>query len=135
MNGMKPLIWQGMVVPDYYVATDGYIWSFNRKTPKRMKPSINATTGYCYTRVPFMGKIVDVDFHRAVAFAWVPFPRPKNIPKKEWDSLPESVQFFIKSLHIVHHKDHDKTNFHPSNLEWTTQRKNALYFQDFKNGK
>ena len=63
-----------------------------------------------------------VELHKIVCETWNVKPRPKKIPKSVWNKTPKLVRDFITSsnYYIVHHKDHNKQNYNPKNLMWTT---------------
>ena len=52
-------------------------------------------------------QVFDVECHRLVALAFIKNPDPKN-----------------KTM--VNHKDHNKVNYFPENLEWVSRRENTL---------
>ena len=52
-------------------------------------------------------QVFDVECHRLVALAFIKNPDPKN-----------------KTM--VNHKDKNKSNYHPENLEWVSRRENGL---------
>jgi hypothetical protein len=89
-----------------------------------------------YPKFNFMvaGERISADVHRVIAENLIAFPRPKCIPKKDWDATPQLVRDHIKSLYYVNHIDHDKYNCHPTNLEWVTSKGNANAYQEHKKG-
>lgn len=78
---------------------------FSLRTGKQMKQMVN-TRGYKTVALTKEGKTKCVFVHRMVAEAFV--PNDANFP-------------------FVNHKDEDKTNNLPENLEWCTARYNANY--------
>lgn len=58
--------------------------------------------------------------HRIVAETLIPFPKPEGVTHPEWKTTPDSVKKLLVSQYMVNHKDHDKENYHPDNLEWVT---------------
>ncbi|MGL5691312.1 MAG: HNH endonuclease [Bacteroidales bacterium] len=101
----------------YYAGSDGYIYcdlgkgcrnKSVRVKPYRLTSRINNKTGY--TRVTMRNstsnKREDRYVHRLVAKYHVENPFNEN---------------------VVNHKDFDKTNNHPSNLEWVTTKRNNEY--------
>lgn len=138
-NVCKELTIKGITIPDYFVAEDGNIWSTKRGLPTMKKPTITATNsgtnGYAKSGLKYFGDTINIFFHRVAAEAWVPFTKPKEIPKKDWDATPESVKRHMQNLYFVNHIDHDRSNFHPSNLEWVTSEENAKAYQKHSKGK
>lgn len=91
---------------NYYVCENGDIISKKTGKQKVLKPS--TSTGYEQVTLSdrIWGKKTH-QVHRLVAEAFLPNP----------DRLP-----------VVHHKDHDKTNNHVSNLEWVDYSRNTKEF-------
>lgn len=88
----------------YSVTEDGEIYS--HRTGKMKKP-VKHKQGYrAVTLVAKDGKISGYLIHRLVATALVPNP----------DGKP-----------FVNHIDFDRTNNHPSNLEWVTRQENMTH--------
>ena len=130
----KKAIIQGIPRDSYYVDPDGNIWSGKTKYWKKLTPHIseNATRGYAKSAIKVNGKMISFYFHKVVCATLVPFPRPEGITKKDWDATPETVKEHMKAMYIVNHIDHDRTNYHPSNLEWVTSQGNAMAYQRHK---
>lgn len=118
----KPLMAKGAVLPGYYVSKLGNIISTKKKTPLDLKWSISGSSPY--PKLAIYG--INVQVHRAVAAAFLPLPKPATVSKQAWDATPEETKNYIKSLTLVNHIDHDKTNYHIDNLEWATHSENAV---------
>ena len=129
----KPLIIKGSVIPYYFVTPNGEIWSCKTGKYKKMTPAYSS--GYAKTQLRINGKAFPIYFHKVVCETLVPFKRPKEISKKDWDVTPESVKQHMKNLYFVNHIDHNRANFHPSNLEWVTSQENAQAYQKHSKGK
>lgn len=86
--------------PDYLMDEVGSIYSL--KTNKVLKP-IEHSTGYNVIRLSNKSGVKTLRYHRVVAKVLV--GNPMNYP-------------------IVNHKDGNKRNNHPSNLEWCTAKFN-----------
>lgn len=87
---------------DYKIDDNGRIWSFKNKTPIPLRYWVGSSP-YYQVGLSMDGKVRRYLVHRLVAQTYI--ENPKNLP-------------------VVHHKDGDSFNNHPSNLEWTTQQKN-----------
>ncbi len=94
--------------PGYYVSSLGRVVSQLRGPDSRriLKASPN-NVGYLCVKVPVDGKHKTGLVHRLVAFAFLP---PQPTPK-----------------HEVNHRDGNKLNNAPSNLQWMTRRENQLH--------
>jgi hypothetical protein len=120
----------GVVMRDYYVGDNGELYSKKSGVFKRMTPCHGENTPYPKTHFSVDGKKINVMAHRVVAETLIPFPVPAGVTKKEWAATPKSVQRVVAQTYQVNHIDHNKLNYHPSNLEWVTSKENAGKFQD-----
>lgn len=132
---VKPAIVNGRVIKGYFVDANGNIWTTKQSRPKKLSPNISGNCDYPRTTFFTDGNRLYPMFHRVVAETLIPFPVPEGITKKDWNNTPESVKSLFKSQFLVNHKDHDKTNYHPSNLEWVTHRGNARAYQNHRSDK
>ena len=87
----------------YAVTDDGEIFSY--RSGKVLKPFLN-NRGYPTVHLYKEGCRNKESVHRVVALNCIPNP----------DNLPE-----------VNHKDGDKLNYHPNNLEWCTRLDNVQH--------
>jgi HNH endonuclease len=128
-----PIMWRGVHMPHYYIDTvSGRI--FSTKNSSWPQPLSMPTKGKAkYPKVLFKvdGKDYSAQIHQVIAENIIPFPRPKTITKKTWDSTCDTVKHLLMLLHLVNHKDHNKYNWDPSNLEWVTPAGNANAYQAF----
>lgn len=92
------------------------------KSPSDHYPKVHLTLGY--------KTYLTVRLHQIVAETWIPFNIPNGVTEKEWKRTPKSVQNIVKERTHVNHKDHNKQNFHPSNLEWVSAKENAQKAQE-----
>lgn len=94
----------------YSISIDGIVK--NIKTGKTIKNKLG-TRGYIKVNITVAKGITkSFDIHRLLAKYYI--DNPYNLP-------------------IVHHKDHNKTNYSISNLEWTTSSQNCKYSNKFYN--
>ena len=131
----KQIIFGGRVMEGYFIEyKNKQVRILSTKTSGIRELSIPKSGSTNYPKFTFMvnGEKIGADVHRVIAENIITFPRPKCIPKKEWDKTPEIVKSHVKSLYFVNHKDHDKYNCHPSNLEWVTSKGNAHAYQKHK---
>ena len=127
---LVPAIHNGMQLTDYWVnSKDGTIWSTKNK--KNKLKQIKGSNHLGYLRTSFLtekGKI-NLLLHRIVACTLIPFSAPAGVTKKDWNIIwnimPQSIKIIIMSQWIINHKDHNRANHHPSNLEWATHTENA----------
>lgn len=96
----------------YEVTEDGQVYSFTSE--KFLKPSVHKLGYIKYALLAHKGSTFNngnpkrvFSAHRLVAFAFI------GNPPSEYHT-------------DCHHKDHDKSNNHHSNLEWTTHSENLL---------
>lgn len=135
--GYKPAMINGEIAEGYWVCPKkGDIWTTKQGQPKKLTPNISGNCDYPKTTFSLRnGRKLYPMFHRVVAETLVPFPVPEGITKKDWNNTPESVKALFKAQFLVNHKDHDKTNYTPSNLEWVTHRGNAKAYQNHRSDK
>ena len=127
---MKTVYYHGEEFLDYYVRENGEV--INRHTGRKLKASSDSTCHY--PRVSLNGR--KFLLHRIVAEAFVPLGKPSaSIANKEWVNTPASVKQLIMKTMFVNHIDHDKDNYHYSNLEWVTAEENARKRNDFYSGR
>lgn len=128
--------YHGIEYPLYRVNKEGII--YNVRTNNTLTPTADSTCKY--PRVSLRdenGKYKKVLMHRIVAELFVPLDLPKNsiITIDDWAVTPNSVKCFIMKNMLVNHIDHNKMNYHYSNLEWVTQEENAAARNIFYNTK
>ena len=151
----KPLMSQGVVLPDYYVSDDGRYASTkrglrildytrkqkidhpnrvsgNKKTHYKSPLAFNVSLpqgffkDYDYTTNTSSKNLnVNVRYHRGVMETWKPIDKYPQIPKEDWDVTPESAKGFIRSSAYVDHIDGDTSNNHIDNLRWCTPIENS----------
>lgn len=92
----------------YYVSNDGDVYSAKHTKVVKMKPADNKS-GYPKLGLFVNGKSACFSIHRLVALTWLPNPN---------------------NLKVVNHKDGNKANFHPSNLEFVTPQQNSRHAVD-----
>jgi hypothetical protein len=137
-----PAVVDNELAPKYYVKkSEGTIWSANNSSVddvsltglQPLSLTIN-NNGYLSVGMTIGNKTRTLQVHRIVGETLVePDPHKIDYCSVEWNNLsPYSRAKYIKEL-VVHHIDHDKTNFHPSNLEWQTTKGNARAYQNHKN--
>jgi hypothetical protein len=129
MKMTKPVVIDGVEVDDYFIDLEGNIWSKKGKTPKKLSPCYNKKTVYPVVNLSFNGKTKLHRVHRLVCSAWHELPTPNGISKKVWKKTPIEIKELLKLLYQVNHIDHDKHNFHPSNLEWVTAKENQKAYR------
>jgi len=135
MKSLIPVKIRNKVIPDYYMdPNSGEIYSNKRTSLEKLNPSYDNSTGYLKINLRIDGKAHQDRIHRIVAETLIPFPCPEGISKADWKATPESVKNLLCSQYRVNHIDHDKTNFHPSNLEWVTAQGNSKAYFAFKAG-
>ena len=114
----------GVALEGYWVnSVDGTIWSDKQsKNLRQIKGAIY--DGYYKTRFTIDGKQCTLYLHRVVACTLIPFTTD-GISKREWKNTPDKIKNIIISQWCVNHIDHDRANYHPSNLEWATFAENS----------
>jgi hypothetical protein len=131
MADIVELKFRSNVIPDYYLDPEtGDIYSGKRNLSyyKRLSLTVCSSTGYMKITITSPGIPKSQHLHRLVAETLVPFPCPEGITKADWKATPESVKNLLCSQFRVNHIDHDRTNYHPTNLEWVTAKGNAAAY-------
>jgi hypothetical protein len=135
---MKQIILGDKIMAGYYIEFKNdvvrVVSTKQNKMGKDMSMPLSGNSSYPKFNFMILGERISVDVHRVIAENLIPFPRPKCIPKADWDATPQCVKDHIKSLYFVNHIDHDKYNCHPTNLEWVTSKGNANAYQEHKKG-
>ena len=131
MNLVSPLIYNGQPLRGYGVDSDtGDIYSTRRsKHPHKLawnhrnKRSLKDS----YPCMRFSSKTVFPDHHSngltinvhiLIHETLNPLPVPPGVSDKEWKRTPVSVKQAMRGSWMVNHIDHNRLNYHPSNLEW-----------------
>ena len=123
----------GVQLEDYWVdSRDGAIWSTKNRNFKEIKGTNH--DGYRRTKFTVNGKEYQLLLHRVVACTLIKFPPPSGVSKKDWSVTPESVKRAMSNLYLINHIDHDRGNYHPSNLEWVNHTENAIASVKHKSG-
>ena len=76
----------------------------------------------------FLKERTTVETHRIVGLTLLKFEKPTWLRAHIWDMMNEDERFTLAQLYSINHKDHDKLNNHPSNLEFVTPRGNSLAY-------
>lgn len=140
---VSPAIYNGKEIRDYGVdELTGHIYSFKHGMLRRLKPRFNQD-GYLVVNLSdkklFEGLyngVCTIAVHILVQETLVPLPIPPDVTEAEWDRTPKSVKKLFREVWMVNHKDHEKDNFHPSNLEWVFgNSENARKYQEHRKKK
>lgn len=134
---LKPVIYRGAIVPDYYVTFKGEIISTKRTTPKLL----SATPGDKWNPYPKIGLVIDgkkktVAIHRIVCETFHELPLPDILTQEEWAGISPEIRSKLLDYvshadrYQVNHIDHDTDNYHPDNLEWVTVAENQQKYQE-----
>ena len=132
----KQAIYRGEILEGYFVLEDGRILSNKQNSLKELRYHIGydqVAHEYPHLAVRINGKSKTAYVHRIVCETYVSrLFIPEGVPIKDWNDTPESVKALVHQNMYVNHIDHDKSNFHPSNLEWVTAKQNAEKYQEHK---
>ena len=128
MSKLVPLKYRAKIVANYYVdPKSGDLYSNKQSTLKKLTPTLEYS-GYMKIGIHSPDVPRNQRVHRLVAETLIPFPCPEGISKADWKATPEAVKNLLCSQYRVNHIDHDKSNYHPTNLEWVTARGNSLAY-------
>jgi len=128
---LKPLRHQGRIINGYFVSLDGKIYSNKRgklKEKKLQQYKEPKALQYPHTTVWENGKSICVRIHRALGEAFLPFPRPKEIPYKIWLKTSIIVKRLLQQNYIIDHIDNDPLNYRLSNLRWASTKENSVNY-------
>jgi len=134
---IKQIVYCGTIMEGYFIEyKNGKARVFSVKGDKIKDLSIPSSGDAPYPKfnLSVRGKTFSPLIHRIIAEHLIPFPRPKNITKKDWDATPDTVKSIVMHSHRVNHIDHNKYNCHPSNLEWVTAQENTQKAVEFYRG-
>ena len=136
----RDVIYRGKVMYGYYFDDEGNIYSV--KSGKHRKLAIqrgDSWNPYPKVRIKIDGlTIKTLMVHRLVCETFHNKPLPDVLTEEEWGQIPSSVkQKLIKHMqhadrYQVNHIDHNRNNYHPSNLEWVTTSENQQKYQQHK---
>ena len=131
----RPILDERGIGTGYFVRNDGEIFSSearnncyypDSKNWKKLKWSISGRSEYPKVGLYINGCRTTKMVHILVANAWVcELPRPQNVSENEWNNLSVELKKFIRNAFVVNHIDHNKLNYHPSNLEFCTSAENS----------
>jgi len=134
----KQAIYRGQPLEGYFVLEDGRILSDKqsrgrelRELSWRLRGSSNAMYPAVDLRIHGCNGrgAMTMSVHRLVAETYVPkLTNPPGVCLKVWNDAHESIKIAwskVATEMCVNHIDHDKMNYHPSNLEWVTVRENV----------
>ena len=148
----RPVIKQGIEIPDYYINKKGECYSLKTNKIKTPSKSFNYLEGrktlkcldyslmadnklildYNYRKKGRNNYKFNIKVHTAVMNAWKPIDEYPPIPKEDWDKCPDSAKQFMKENAIIDHIDDDPTNNHVDNLRWSTQKQNCHWVKHSK---
>ena len=100
--------------PHYYATKDGHVWTKYRGYPRQLKESVHKE-GYHYVNLTGVGRshTKAVPIHRVIAAAFHPNP---------------------DGLRDVNHKNLDKSDNRPENLEWVSHADNCRHARNAGKG-
>lgn len=137
----RKAILRGEIVEDYFVDPEGNIWSIKSGTMKKLTPHWDEKNKYPRVRMDFNNKKQTILVHRVVCETFHKKPIPKIYTKEQWKRLPDDLKEPLLEYlqHAdqwqVNHKDHNRINYHPDNLEWVSVRDNAQKYQEHRSNK
>ena len=129
---IRPVLYKNLKFNDYGIDDEtGELWSFKTKTPNIAKPTVNPA-GYVMACISDSQldkpttKIshANIALHILVAHTLFDIPIPEGVSEEVWKKTDETVKSACREIYQVNHKDHDKTNYRPDNLEFVTGSNN-----------
>lgn len=139
-----PVKYNDKILEKYFVDARGQIFSIKKGLWAPTKIAYNhnkGNSGYPKTKIDvsdsrtFMpSKYKTLSVHRLVCESFHEKPLPPGVNEKDWSNTPQSVKDCFKHYWEVHHIDHDRSNYHPSNLEWVSKQENVEKYQQYLNG-
>lgn len=129
--------YNGEKINQFYLDDDGNVYSGLRYADNwcvcKMTPSIR--NGYPFINMTKDGHRKPYNIHRIVASTFHKLDEnfvPEGISKESWDVVkrfPDVLKYIYDQALQVNHIDHNRGNYHPSNLEWTTPKQNQKAYQ------
>lgn len=121
-----PVVWNGRRIHGYGVHKHtGLIYSSKRGDGWRPMSPGCGTSGYPQCGIRIDGKTTTVQVHVIAHETLNPgLPRPEGIRYADWRKTPVAVRALCRHLFQVNHINHNRKDFRPSNLEWTTAEQN-----------
>lgn len=128
---VTPIIYNQEEYHDYGVNKEtGEIYSKRHGSWRKMSFCVSGKSPYPQGYFSYNGKKKFIVQHIAVHETLNPnLPVPPGVTEAEWKRTPKSVKKMIRHIWQVNHIDHCHTNYHPSNLEWTTAQQNVEAYQ------
>lgn len=135
-NIISPLIYKQTPHNDYGVCKKtGKVYSRKYGNWRPLKEKVSGQNPYPQIGIMVGDKRKTICVHVAVHETLNPkIPRPPGVSPKDWQKTPASVKGLTRELFEVNHIDHNRLNFSPSNLEWTTAMQNVQKYQEFRAG-
>jgi len=134
---LRKVVFRGDTICGYWMDNEGYIYSTLRGNTLR-KLSVNYSNEYPGINLMIGFKKKTINLHRLVCETFHPKPLPNILTTREWASIDLTVRHKLLEYvqhadrYQVNHIDHNKENFHPSNLEWVTVKENQQKYQEHR---
>lgn len=139
---LRYVVHKGVELFDYIFREDGNIISMKGYNGEKdwehiiLQPKVTGKSPYPAVNLCIGGKPVRVALHRLVCEAFHKQPnRYPGISSKDWKKTPVAVKKELFKNLQVNHKDGNRLNYHPSNLEWTTGKQNRDHYHQVLRGK
>ena len=125
---VRPVKYKNLEFNDYGIDDEtGELWSFKKTTPKIVKGSIHID-GYVAVTLAdsqFDRSLVkkfskNFKLHTLVAHTLFDIPIPEGVSEELWEKTDETIKSACRGIFQVNHKDHDRSNYRPDNLEFVT---------------
>jgi hypothetical protein len=125
---VRPVKYKNLEFNDYGIDDEtGELWSFKKTTPKKIKPC-HHTYGYvavCVTdsqldKPTTKKPHANINLHTLVAHTLFDIPIPEGVSEELWEKTDETIKSACRGIFQVNHKDHDRSNYRPDNLEFVT---------------